>query len=325
MSNHSHEWSVIQKINMKRTDLSLLVALDALLTERSVTDAAERLQLSQPATSALLARLRKQLNDPLLIRTPRGMTPTARALRLAAPLKHLLGEIEHLLTSEQEFEPLKVETTMAVAAADYAETVIFPALITRLRTEAPGLRLAIYPIDVAVISQQLEKGEVDSAFLQLSTAPQHLRVQRLFEEHYVCVARRGHPTITRRLSLEEFCQLDHILVSPSGGGFAGATDLALARVKRRRAVAVSVPHFLAAVEFVKNSDLIAVVPRRLATLHQDALQLLTPPILIDGFTLVLAWHERLHRDPLHQWFRRVVREVARSLAPSFLQGKEDRA
>jgi len=311
---------------MKRADLSLLVALDALLTERSVTGAAERLQLSQPATSALLARLRTRLNDPLLIRTPRGMAPTAKALRLAAPLKQLLGEIEHLLNSDQEFEPLKVETTMFMAAADYAETVIFPALINRLRMEAPGLRLAIHPLDFTAVSKQMEKGEVDIAFLQLSTTPQHLRVQRLFEEQYVCIARRGHPRIKRRLSLEEFCQLGHIFVSPSGGGFAGATDLALAKVKRRRTVAVSVPHFLAAVEFVKNSDLIAVVPRRLATLHQDALQLITPPVLIDGFTLVLAWHDRIHRDPLHQWFRHVVGEVVQGLATfPFTQGKEGRA
>ncbi len=116
------------------------------------------------------------------------------------------------------------------------------------------------------------------------------------------------------LSKEEFCHLDHILVSPSGGGFAGVTDLALAREKRRRTVAVSIPHFLAAIEVVKNSDLIAVVPRRLATLHQDALQLIPPPVPIDDFTLVLAWHDRIHRDPLHQWIRHIVREVVQSLA-----------
>lgn len=297
-------------------DLNLLRALDALLDERNVTRAAQRLSLTQPAVSAMLTRLRESFGDPLFVRSQRGIVPTERALQLAAPLKQVLGEIEQML-QPRAFEPAEAQLTLTLASTDYALRAVVVPFLARLRQRAPGVRAVIVPVQHERLQAQLESGDVDMALITPETTPADLHARRLFDERYVCVMRADHPAATRRLTLERFCALDHALVSYAGGSLSGVTDEALARVGRARRVTVSVNSFLVLPDILLTSDLIAVVPSRLvkdAKGGAQGLAVAEPPLDIPGFTKTLAWHERTHRSPGHQWVRALLFETCEGLA-----------
>ncbi|WP_321924784.1 LysR family transcriptional regulator [Paraburkholderia guartelaensis] len=293
-------------------DLNLLRALDALLDERNVTRAAQRLSLTQPAVSAMLTRLRESFGDPLFVRSQRGIVPTERALQLAAPLKQVLSEIEQML-QPQAFAPAEAEMTLTLASTDYALRAVVVPYLARLRETAPGVRAVIVPVQHERLQAQLESGDVDLALITPETTPADLHARRLFDERYVCVMRADHPAAARRLTLERFCALDHALVSYEGGSLSGVTDEALVRVGRTRRVTVSVNSFLVLPDILLTSDLIAVVPSRLVK-NAPGLAVVEPPLAIPGFTKTLAWHERTHRSPGHQWARALLFETCEALA-----------
>lgn len=294
--------------DIRRLDFNLLKALDVLLDERNVTRAAERLALTQPAVSGMLTRLRESFDDPLFVRAQRGMVPTTRALALAEPVKRLLSDIESLL-QPQAFDPATARMTVTLASTDYALRAVVVPFLSAVREQAPNIRVAVQPVDNQALLAQFDRGEVDLALVTPDVTGHGLHAHALFEERYVCVMRAGHPDATAEaLTLERFCALDHVLVSPAGGAFHGVTDEALARVGKTRRVTVSVTSFLVLPEILKVSDLIAVVPRRLV-LDRDDLIIMEPPLPIQGFGKSVAWHERTHRDPGHQWLRSLLIEV----------------
>lgn len=288
-------------------DLNLLRALDALLDERNVTRAAQRLSLTQPAVSAMLTRLRESFGDPLFVRSQRGIVPTERALQLAAPLKQVLADIEKMM-QPQAFVPETAEMTFTIASTDYALRALVVPFLARLRETAPGIRAVVVPVQHERLFAQLESGDVDMALITPDTTPPDLHARHLFDEHYVCVMRADHPAAARRLTLDRFCALDHALVSYAGGSLRGVTDEALARLGRSRRVTVSVNSFLVLPEILATSDLIAVVPSRLAQ-GLSGLKIVEPPLEIPGFSKTLAWHERAHRAAAHQWVRGVMVET----------------
>ncbi|QGZ64928.1 LysR family transcriptional regulator [Paraburkholderia acidisoli] len=288
-------------------DLNLLRALDALLDERNVTRAAQRLSLTQPAVSAMLTRLRESFDDPLFVRTQRGIVPTERALQLAVPLKQVLSDIEQMM-QPQAFVPETAELTFTIASTDYALRALVVPFLARLRETAPGIRAVVVPVQHERLSAQLESGNVDIALITPETTPADLHARHLFEERYVCVMRTDHPAAAQPLTLERFCTLDHALVSYTGGSLRGVTDEALARIGRSRRVTVSVNSFLVLPEILSTSDLIAVVPSRLAHGLQG-LKIVEPPLAIPGFTKTMVWHERTHRAPAHRWVREVMGET----------------
>lgn len=294
--------------DIRHLDFNLLKALDALLDERSVTRAAERLALTQPAVSGMLTRLRESFGDPLFVRAQRGIVPTLRAEQLAAPVKQLLSDIESLL-QPQGFDPIIANMTVSIASTDYALRAVVVPFLVALRVRAPNIRVAVQPVDNQQLLSQLDRGEIDLALLTPETTAVGLHAAPLFDERYVCVMRADHPDATgESLSLERFCALDHVLVSSSGGAFHGVTDQALARIGRSRRVTVSVTSFLVLPEILLASDLIAVVPRRLA-MHADGLIMLEPPVDIPGFSKTVAWHERTHHDPGIKWLRSLLIET----------------
>ncbi|WP_035996209.1 LysR family transcriptional regulator [Paraburkholderia caribensis] len=291
--------------DIRNIDLNLLRTLDALLDERNVTKAAQRLSLTQPAVSGMLTRLRESFDDPLFVRTQRGIVPTLRALELAAPLKQILGEIDALLRP-QAFDPATAELTLTIASTDYALQAVVLPFLEALRRKAPGVRVAVVPVQDALLQAQFERGEIDLALVTPESALPELHARRLFDERYVCVMRASHPDAQGgTLSLDRFCALDHALVSYSGGSFRGVTDDALARVGRERRVTVSVTSFLVLPRILKGSDLIAVVPQRLVA-RSRGLATVEPPLDIPGFTKTVAWHERTHRALAHRWVRELL-------------------
>ncbi|RYD84338.1 MAG: LysR family transcriptional regulator [Verrucomicrobiaceae bacterium] len=291
--------------DIRKLDLNLLRALDALLDERSVTRAADRLALTQPAVTGMLNRLRESFDDPLFVRSQRGIVPTLRAEHLAMPIKQLLADVEGML-HPHAFDPLTASMTVTVASTDYALRVVVVPFLSALRQRAPNVRVSVLPIDDQKLQSQLDRGDVDFALVSRETASPELHAEPLFDEGYVCVLRSDHPDAkTTTMTLDRFCALDHILVSPSGGGFHGVTDEALRKIGRSRRVTVSVTSFLVVPEILRSSDLIAVVPRRLAAAH-PGITIVEAPVQISGFSKTLVWHERTHRDPGHQWVRALL-------------------
>lgn len=294
--------------DIRNVDLNLLKALDVLLDERSVTRAANKLALTQPAVSGILTRLRDSFDDPLFVRTQRGIIPTPRALELAGPVKRVLEDIGTIL-QPTSFEPITATKTISIAATDYALQTIIVPFLSALRQCAPNIRIIVRLIEDDGIQSQLENGEVDIALMTPDTTPPELHARRLFDEQYVCVLRQDHPDAgIDKISLDRFCELDHAIVSYVGGSFRGITDLELAKIGRERRVILSISSFLVLTDILRTTDLIAVVPKRLVA-NNEHLRLIEPPLVIPGFTKLAVWHERTHHDVAHQWVRSLLLQV----------------
>ncbi len=289
--------------NLRGIDLNLLVTLEALLIERNVTRAAERLHLSQPSVSVQLGKLRRLFGDRLLLPGPRGMVPTVRALELLEPLRATLSDLSRLVDSAAPFDPAIAQLTWHIACADYAEQAILTQALLDIRKAAPAVRVAVHPLIAAQLAKMAESGAIDLAIMTSDAAPATLHRRALFTERYVLAVRAGHPVLEKPLTLARFCQLEYVLVSPDGGGFIGVTDTLLEARRRKRRVTLSVPHFLFVPELLRNSDLVAMLPLRLAASSTPGLEVVEPPIPVPGFEMVMVWHERSHKDPAHRWLR----------------------
>lgn len=290
---------------LRRLDLNLLVTLDALLSEQNVTRAARLLNLAQPTVSLQLGRLREILDDPLLLPGPRGMSPTERARELRWPLREALVALEGALSPGATFEPALSNQIWKVAASDYAATALVWPSLALLRRQAPNTRLALLNKHPANLANDLENGQLDLALHTRDDAPPKLRHKSLVHERYVVAGRRGHPALATRLSLKAFCGLEHAVMSPTGAGFVGSTDQALAAKGLERRVVLSVSNFNSLVSALAYSDLVAVVPERLVR-DEPALHVQVPPLAIPGFEMLMLWPERLHRDPAHMWLRDLI-------------------
>ena len=298
------------KSDIRTLDLNLLKTLDALLDERNVTRAAQRLSLTQPAVSGMLNRLRDYFDDPLFVRTPHGIVPTLRARAMAAPIKQILSDIDILLKPAQ-FDPLTETLTFTVAATDYALKAVIVPFIAALRARAPGIRVRVVPVEPGQLTTQFEQGKIDLALLTPDSTPDNLYNRPLYNEEYVCLMRHDHPDAHQALTLDRFCALEHVLVSYKGENFWGVTDDALADVGRKRQIGLSVSSFLVLPDILAISEMIAVVPARLAY-TDPRMHVVSPPLPIAGFTKSMAWHERTHRDAAHQWLRNLVHATSQS-------------
>jgi DNA-binding transcriptional LysR family regulator len=308
----------MHSVHLEGLDLNLLVALRALLAERHVTRAAERVGLSQPAMSHALARLRELLGDPLLVRTATGMKPTARAEAMTVPLERALEDLGRVLASPAAFEPRLSTRKFRIATNDYMELVLLPRLLARLWAEAPGIDVRLTNLADRA-NEDLAEGNIDLAMgvvgqLGAADAPQGIRSQRLVSDGFVCVVRDEHPVVKKRLSLDDFIALPHALVAPRGGT-GSVVDSALAAIGKKRRVAVEVPHFLVAPHVVRETDVVLTLAKRVALVLGPLLGLrqLAPPLELPGFSMALVWHERQHADPAHAWLRSLMVSVAKTL------------
>jgi DNA-binding transcriptional LysR family regulator len=302
--------------NLAGIDLNLLVVLDALLAERHVTRAASRVGLTQSAASHALARLRALLGDPILVRGAGGqLVATERARALAPQLRRSLDDLAIALRGEPPFDPSTARRTFRIAAADYAELILLPPLLERLAGGAPGVDLWVVqmPDDPA---RALAAGEIDAAIGVWPERPWPAGTyqKRLFDDHFRCVVRAGHPAAKQRMTLARFCELPQLLVAPRGtpGSFV---DTALERLGRSRRIALAVPHFLVAPHLIAASDLVVTLATRVARVFAEpfGLVLLPPPVELPGFTHSLVWHERGHRDAGQRWLRDQLVAVSSSL------------
>jgi DNA-binding transcriptional LysR family regulator len=300
--------------SLRAVDLNLLVILDALLREGSVSAAAERIPLSQPATSLALKRLRALLDDPLLVRSGARMLLTPKAEALRVPIAAILRDVADTLAPER-FDPAVSRRVYRVVTTDHAELALLPELLQDLARNAPGAQLVSLPIDgQSLKSEAVRQGEVDLVLAYMREAPEGFHLRPLFRERFVCIARKRHPAFRKGMTLDAFTAARHVLASPQGGNLAGPVDEALARIRRSRFVAVSVPRFAAIPGLVAASDLIATLPARVAQRPEwsrliDVFEL---PLKVPGFEVSMLWHPRHHHSAGHRWFRGRVAACAAS-------------
>jgi DNA-binding transcriptional LysR family regulator len=317
-----------REMNLESFDLNLLRVLDALLVARSVSGAARRLDLSQPATSAALARLRQTLGDPLLVRSGNQMVATPLADELRPRITRVLEDIGSALNAAATFEPATTQRRFCIGANDYAGLVLLVPLAERVRKLAPRATLEILPCDgerTTVLEGALASHELDLIVADRWSLRGIRSIERILRESFVSVARADHPRLSRRVTLEEFLAEDHALISPRGV-VPGVLDHALEALGRTRRVALTVPHYLVAPLIVAHTDLIITLPRRIAESFARAHHLRTfaPPVRVDGFDVVMAFHPRSVAEPPIQWLEGVMRAVAIELDKTPRQAQDKR-
>lgn len=300
----------MRQVDFASIDLNLLKLLDALLKEGSVTRAGHRLGLSQPAASRALARLRTLLADPLLVRGSKGQELTPRALALAEPLERVLSGLRDIVSPE-DFDPLSLKGRFTIASMDHLAALVIPSLSARLATLAPALDLEVLPprgdnVDLVT------RGDADVAIgrFDAHALPANIHLRVLYEETLTCVLRQDHPVLESTWNLDAFLSLPHVATTITGDG-PGLVDAALERAGFARRIALRTPHFLTVPMVAATSDMLAVLPSRLARRMATPLSLAVRDLPLDlpGFVLSMIWHTRTHRDRASTWLRDVVSSV----------------
>ena len=311
-------------VKVNRIDLNLLVYLDALLRERNVTQAANQLNLSQPAMSNGLRRLRELFNDPLLVRTSEGMTPTERALELEPLVREVLSKIDQAVQPRGDFDAASAQRVFRIMASDYAESTLFPSVLGKLRTLAPGLTLDIMtPSDVSFLD--VERGKVDMVINRFDSMPQSFHQIHLWDDSFTCVLSPENPVLND-FTLENYLQANHVWVSKTGMGVGvgvdpsdvqrlGWVDAALNRLGKKRQIRVFTRHYQAAMTLAEQNDLIVTLPTRAAQLklNNPRVVLREPPLEIPPLELKMAWSPLLQHNPANKWLRKLIVDTAREL------------
>lgn len=308
-------------MNINKIDLNLLVYLDVLLREGSVTKAANRLSITQPAMSNGLRRLRDLFSDPILVRTSEGMTPTKRALELQPVIRDVLGKLENAIQPEQEFDPQQSHRTFRIMASDYAESTLLLLVLEALRERAPNIVLdVITPSDVTF--HDVEHGKVDMAINRFDELPLSFHQKVIWYDEFSCVLNRDNPVLSE-FDLSNYLKAQHIWVSKTGFGVGvgidpkevqklGWVDAELTKIGKKRNIRVFTRHYHVALQLAKTQNLVATLPSKIANMYADDPQVcvLEPPFDIPPIGLKMAWSSLLHQDAGHIWLRRLIAEVA---------------
>ncbi len=290
---------------MSLPDLNLLITLDVLLAEGSVTRAARRLRLSPSAMSRALARLRETTGDPLLVRAGRELVPTPRALELRARVRPLLGEVLAVLRPTEQLDPRQLAQTFTLRASDGFVENFGPSLLAHIGAQAPGVRLRfVQKVDRE--SVQLREGSIDleTGVIGSLTSPE-VRTRRLFSDRFVGVVRSGHALAQGEISAERYAAGQHVLVARRDQD-TGPMDDALAALGLQRTIASIVGGFTAALALAAGSDLIATVPERHTGNLRAGMFSFALPLGMPDLTVSLMWHPRMDADPAHRWLRGCV-------------------
>ena len=300
----------IHQMNIYNFDLNLLRILDALLRERNVSRAAERLSLSQPAVSNALNRLRELLDDPLLVRVGRAMQPTPRALSLETPIRDALQQIEHTLNAGDFFDPSTSRQRFVIAVTDYVELICMPRLMAHLAQVAPGIQLAIEHLTPSLPAEALDNGELDLVLGRFVEVPTRFHTRRWASATLQVALRQSHPLADEALDLDRFLRLRHLWVH--GGQTRGMVDQWLEEHGLSRDVVYTTPNYLQAAHIVASSDLAAVLPTQLARYFAELmpLRLFELPFDLGSFRLDIVSVAQRERDAALQWLIEQIVAVA---------------
>jgi DNA-binding transcriptional LysR family regulator len=287
---------MLNEIDLSRVDLNLLVLFEAVLAERHVGRAADRLNLTPSAVSHGLGRLRRLLNDPLFLRTPRGVVPTARATELAEPIADVLARVRSVISTAEPFDPATSTRRFTIGAPDGVSAVFLPALLGALREAAPGIDIGVrqlLPVQGETSPERawrsafsdLEARAMDIAIIPFDRIPARFHQRTLYEEDFVIAARAGHP-FADAPTLDRYCGMQHLVVSHTGDAY-GFVDRALAEQGRSRRIALTVPNFMFALAVIAETDLISALPRRFVAMHAARFGIVArnPPLPLERFRL----------------------------------------
>lgn len=309
-------------MHFKGLDLNLIVILDALLEEQSVTRAAERVHVSQPAVSAALAKLRRHTGDELLQKVGRDFILTARAQSMVEPVKEILRQIESTISPSSEFDPSQSDRTFQIAMSSYAAEVLTPGLVGKIATSYPRISCEVEDIHTESLAR-VKKGAIDccitfqqTTLLNPRESVEELSHAHAFSDEWVLIAASGNDLVTERTSFEEFCSLPYV-ETRMGRDLRSLPDRILDQQIARPRVILSVPSFELAITSVMNSDCVAVVPSLLIDDRlRSFLKMFRPPFAMPTLEEFLVWHSRNDAEPGHKWFRQLVFEVALEMQPS---------
>jgi LysR family transcriptional regulator, nod-box dependent transcriptional activator len=288
-------------------DLNLLVALDALLTYRNVTRAAEQLNLSQSALSGALARLREHFDDELVVQIGRRMEPTPLARTLAEPLHEILLKTKSLVTTTPSFDPRTSNRRISMIASDYSTEVLMLDLLPEIAHEAPGIKVTLEE-HTSETFERFNRGEINLRIIPKSFAFDGHPHEHLFEERYVCVAWKENKEIGDMLTLDQYQSLQHVVRFSRGALQTTFDQQVLDQAGLSRQAAVSVPLFTLVPRLVVGTQRIATVHARLAELYARSLpiRIFAPPVAFPTLTEVLEWHYHEEEDPCLAWFRKAI-------------------
>lgn len=295
-------------------DLNLLRVFDAVARERHVTRAAQRLNLSQPAVSNALSRLRHALGDELFLRRPGGVEPTELALSLAPAVAEVLDRLRNTLAAHAPFDPAASERVFTIALSEYAEAVLAPAMLERMAAEAPRCLLAIRHADRSNALALLDGNEAEFAVAVLREPPALYTRVRLLPEAFLTVMRRTHPLAQGEMTLARFASFPHLLHSANGSR-DGALDAPMAEAGHPRRLGAVVAHLAAVPEILKRTEMVMTLSARLARQMAAANDLAVRdcPLDVQHIRLSLIFHRRLEADAGHAWLRRLLIAVARDV------------
>jgi len=297
-----------------RYDLNLLPIFVALMEERSVTRAAERMGMTQPALSNALSRLRLMLQDQLFVRERYGIQPTPIALELSPLIAEALAQLDDAVLGQQAFDPAQAERLFTIAPNGYVEFVLVPAIVARLEKVAPGIKLRLTPFGNDLVETGVVSGTTALVLGRIVDPPDNLVVQHLMDEGLACAVRTDHPGVGDVMTREQFETMKHVNIVPPGRMRAGLFQ-ALAQQQLKRDVAISVTNFFAVAEMVAVTDYCATLPslicRRL--MHDPRLKILPAPVDLGSFPVEMAWHVRYRHDPAHRWLRALIGAVITDL------------
>lgn len=309
------EWEIGVTKNLANVDLNLLVALDALLRERNVTRAAERLMVGQSAMSSTLRRLRSLFNDQLLVREGRGLTPTPLALSLMDPVREALDIIQSVLVQRNEFDPAVDERSFTICTSDYVTLVLIQPLIEKLDEIAPNVTINIVPLGTDDYMEDLRRQRAEFLILppELIQEDYAYRSETLFNDDYLVAAAADHPEIDGEISLEQFCELPY--VTYRSGRNPALVDTQLDQLQISRSVEVTAQSFVLAPMLLPGSRMIMLIHRQLGKVFVDrlGLQLLDPPMQLRQTAQVMLWNSSHTDDAAHSWLRGQLLETARSI------------
>jgi DNA-binding transcriptional LysR family regulator len=285
------------------------------MTERSVSRAAARLNMSQPAMSHALARLRQVFDDPLLLKGDREMTPTRRAIGLQSQVHELLAGVEQLARKPAAFVPANARVKFTIMAAEHVEHLLAPPLAMGLQKEAPGVDIEFCQANRDQALRLLERSEID---LRLGWWPEpaaKLRYRLLFRDRLVCIVREGHPRFREKIATDDFVGTPHVRILTRAGPSYRAIDQAVGLLHRKLRVAVRVQNAFDVSNVIASSDFIATMPERQARMlaQKFPLRLLRLPLNVPDVRIAMYWHEQTHKEPAHRWFRERVAEIAKNL------------
>ena len=291
-------------------DLNLLVVFDAILTERHISRAARRVGKSQPAVSGALARLRTLLDDPLFVRDGAGVRPTRVARELAAPIGEALQLLNDSLHRERDYDPATSRRVFRLNLNDYTQAILLPRLMARLKTSAPNVRLVTTSYPVEEMEAALKHGSLDLAVDCHNVNGAGLYQQKLFDDEFACLVRKGHPEVRGVLTRDQFVRLPHAVIKHGLG--PGLIERLLTKSRVRRDAVVTLPHCLLAPFIAARTDLIVVLPKREAMDFVELLpvQIFPPPMSLGRFPVKTLWSEEGHRDPANRWLRATLKEIS---------------